>query len=106
MRLTDADLLKEQMESVCMGIMAGTESYNAPLKTIDDAPTVDAKPVVRGKWITMSDADGVYWACSECGEDIPRVAHYNPQFDLFPRLEGIDRTRFCPHCGARMDEVP
>lgn len=103
MRLTDADLLKEQMESVCMGIMAGTEPYNAPLKTIDDAPTVDAKPVVRGKWIKMSDADGVYWACSECGEDIPRVAHYNPQFDLFPRLESIDRTRFCPHCGAKME---
>lgn len=56
-----------------------------------------------GKWIKMSDADGVYWACSECGEDIPRVAHYNPQFDLFPRLESIDRTRFCPNCGARMD---
>lgn len=49
MRLTDADLLKEQMKSVCMGIMAGTEPYNAPLKTIDDAPTVDAKPVVRCK---------------------------------------------------------
>lgn len=47
MRLIDADLLKEQMESVCMGIMAGTDSYDAPLKTIDDAPTIDAVPVVR-----------------------------------------------------------
>lgn len=57
----------------------------------------------HGKWIKMSDADGVYWACSECGEDLPRVSHYNPQFDLFPRLESIDKTNFCPTCGARMD---
>lgn len=57
----------------------------------------------HGKWIKMSDADGVYWACSECGEDIPRISHYNPQFDLFPRLESIEKTRYCPHCGAKMD---
>lgn len=56
----------------------------------------------KGKWITMSDTDGVYWVCSECGEDIPRIAHFNPQFDLFPRLESIDKTYFCPNCGARM----
>ena len=56
----------------------------------------------RGKWIKMSDADGVYWACSECGEDIPRVPHYDPQFDLFPRLESIEKTNFCPNCGAKM----
>ena len=56
----------------------------------------------KGKWIKMSDADGIYWACSECGEDIPRVPHYNPQFDLFPRLESIEKTNFCPNCGADM----
>lgn len=58
----------------------------------------------KGKWIKMSDADGVYWACSECGEDIPRVPHYDPQFDLFPRLESIEKkTNFCPNCGAEME---
>lgn len=57
----------------------------------------------KGKWIKMSDADGIYWACSECGEDLPRVSHYNPQFDLFPRLESIEKTKFCPNCGARME---
>lgn len=59
--------------------------------------------VKHGHWIKMSDADGVYWACSECGEDIPRVSHFNPQFDLFPRYESIDKTTYCPNCGARMD---
>ena len=38
--LIDRDELKEQMASVCIGIMAGTDPYNAPLKTIDDAPVV------------------------------------------------------------------
>lgn len=74
---------------------------NNDAQTLAQLPAID--PVKRGKWITMSDADGVYWSCSECGEDIPRVAHYNPQFDLFPRLESIDKTNYCPHCGARMN---
>ena len=55
-----------------------------------------------GEWIKMSDRDGVYLACSECGEDLSRILHYNPQFDLFPRLESIDKTNYCPNCGAKM----
>lgn len=58
----------------------------------------------RGKWVKMQDADGVYWACSECGEDLPRVSDFDPQFDLFPRLKSIDKTNFCPSCGADMRE--
>lgn len=41
MRLIDADALKRNMEFVCMGIMAGTENYNAPITEIDNAPTVE-----------------------------------------------------------------
>ena len=55
-----------------------------------------------GKWIAIFDADGFYWTCSECGEEIPRISHYNPQFDLFPRLESINKTNYCPNCGAKM----
>lgn len=50
MRLIDADALKKNMEFVCMGIMAGTESYKAPLKEIDNAPTIDQQ-----KWIPVSE---------------------------------------------------
>ena len=56
-----------------------------------------------GRWIKMSDADGVFWACSECGEYLPRVSHFSPQFDLFPRYKSIDKTPYCPNCGAKMD---
>ena len=58
----------------------------------------------KGKWIKRSDTDDIYWSCSECGEDIPRVSHFDPQFDLFPRLESIEKTNFCPNCGADMRE--
>lgn len=70
------------------------------LGDIEDAPAINF--VKHGKWIKMSDADGDYWCCPECGEDIPRILCYDPQFDLFPRLKSIDRTNFCPNCGARL----
>ena len=57
----------------------------------------------KGKWIKMSDSDGVYWACSECGENLPRVDHFDPQFDLFPKLKSIDKTKYCPNCGSPME---
>ena len=56
----------------------------------------------KGKWIKMSDADGIYYACSECGKEISRVPHFNPQFDSFPRLKSLEKTNFCPNCGADM----
>ena len=95
MRLIDADWLKAELYHRAFPILNEDD--------IDNTPTIDAAPAVHGEWIKMSDADGVYFACSECGEDIPRIAHYNPQFDLFPKMESIDRTRFCPYCGAKMD---
>lgn len=76
----------------------------------EDAPKFeDASLYVRqerkkGEWIKMSDADGIYYACSECGESIPRVPDFNPQFDVFPRLESLEKTNFCHMCGADMRE--
>lgn len=58
--------------------------------------------VRHGGWIKMSDRDGIYWACSECGEELLRFSHYT-EFDLLPRLKSIDRTNYCPHCGAKME---
>lgn len=56
-----------------------------------------------GKWIKMSDADGVYYCCSECGEDLYREWSFNRSYDLFPRKKSIDKTKYCPNCGAIMD---
>lgn len=73
--------------------------FDKDLNTIKTMPSAEK----IGKWIAMSDTDGVYWTCSECGEEIPRISHYNPQFDLFPRLESINKTNYCPNCGAKME---
>lgn len=61
-------------------------------------------PIRHGHWVKMSDADGVYWCCSECGVELPRVVYsFDREFDLFPRCKSIEKTSYCPHCGARMD---
>ena len=89
------------------GLQAETlnQACDRHIKIINSLPTIDVKPIRHGKWIKMSDADGIYYACSECGNDLPRVIDsFNPQFDLFPKLKCIDKTTYCPNCGAKMDK--
>lgn len=56
-------------------------------------PTIDAEPVVHGRWIKWDDEST--YDCSICGdaftlyEGTPKSNHYN----------------YCPNCGAKMDEV-
>lgn len=77
----------------------------AEIADINNAPTIDAEPVRHGHWIKMSDADGHYYACSECGEELYREWSFDREFDTFPKKKSIDKTQFCPNCGAKMDEV-
>lgn len=49
-------------------------------KTIFDLPTIDAVPVVHGKWVLVNSSI----SCSVCGE---------------PNME----WNYCPNCGAKMD---
>ena len=51
--------------------------------------TADVVPVVHGRWREADDGDGV--VCSVCGEDFCNIY-----------LE-VDRFKYCPNCGARMD---
>lgn len=53
MRPIDADALRENMKFVCMGVMAGTESYAAPLTEIDNAPTIEPEQ----QWIPCSEQE-------------------------------------------------
>lgn len=58
---------------------------------IEKIPTADVQEVRHGRWIS-NDLGGYKWAyyCSECG-----------WVDGYPFN---DRHKYCPHCGAKMDE--
>ena len=81
--------LRKNMEFICMGIMAGTEPYNAPLTEIDNAPTVHGivafveRP--KGEWVHTDNRWGLgEWECNKC--------------------HGYSKARdnFCGNCGAEM----
>lgn len=67
-----------------------TLSANVVLDMIRELPS--AQPKKKGKWETeiRSNRDGTrsaYYACSVCG------------------VYAIDEYKFCPNCGARMEEL-
>ena len=77
MRLIDADVLLDSIFKSC----------NTTEATINNAPTIDAVPVVHGEW----KKDGEYpWLlnCSGCG--------YSTECG----------TNYCPNCGAKMEDKP
>lgn len=82
-RLIDANALKRRF---CISNKALRCYVEAE---IDAAPTVDAEPVRRGRWVQDDTWKDMYF-CSACmGRD-----HRNKP-----------KHKFCPECGAKMDEV-
>ena len=63
------------------------------VETALSLPTVDAVPVVHGRWI---DGIGSYSTanCSVCGWKIPYCDDYYGY---------LGKTNYCPNCGAKMD---
>ena len=58
-----------------------------PVCLVEDAPTIDAVPVVHGMW--DDSFDGITPVCSIC-----HMTH-----------NCLNRTpEYCPHCGAKMEE--
>lgn len=55
------------------------------IEKINEAPTVDAVPVVRGEWKVESTTFFVIHRCSKC-----KCATW------------LGKTNFCPNCGADM----
>lgn len=81
------------------------DGWNSLIDIIEKAPTVEAEPVIHAHWVKMSDPDGLYYCCGNCGEDLPRYYTERPTFDNpFPDMESIDKTPRCPNCGAVMDK--
>lgn len=108
MRLVNADALLCKLEKYSDPTAREKNEYlfgmqqrlETCIELVDDAPTVDAVPVVHGRWI-IKDNPGTGWyrvTCSECGEDVTSVA---PVIGFFPKAKAT--WDFCPNCGARMD---
>lgn len=83
MRLIDADTLLKQFNNTNCG--------KAAKSIINNAPTIDAAPVKRGKreyhLMTYGPYKQRFLKCSVCGEFI------------------YHKDNFCPNCGAKMEDA-
>jgi hypothetical protein len=91
MRLIDADafdneLRIQQVKYDIDGKQIGYKIFDAIRIDLSRRPTIDAAPVVHGRWIYEND-DPLKIPCSICGYQVFR---YN-------------NTPYCPNCGAKMD---
>lgn len=87
MRLIDADALgvgRCSRDVLPADYCAG---WNGLIRLLEKAPTVDAVPVVHGRWNNM-DGYKTQKVCSECGWDVPEYGKF---------------YSYCPNCGAKMD---
>lgn len=92
MRLIDADALIAKYDAMHVG------APGMARKLIVEAPTVDAVPVVHGRWIVPVPGDGEPY-CSACKCDALACGYW-----FYPTLNRYYKTPFCAHCGAKMDE--
>ena len=63
--------------------------YEKIVDFIENAPTIEAVPVVYGEWIY----ENYTWHCGKCG--------FHPFKGYIPKEPGFN---FCPECGADMRE--
>lgn len=116
-RLIDANALIKGFEDAGLGDHSLIESVLAAgvYAGIENAPTIDAVPVVHGRWewyedwgpstwLEPPDLDKVGWKCSNCGIDLGDyltdclgVTVYVDEEDKMPKIKS------CPNCGAKMD---
>lgn len=71
------------------------DGWNAAVKILMKAPTVDVQEVKHGEWKSFYSEDTLYgsYYCSACGhgQDIGMVVSLTTEF------------KYCPNCGAKMD---
>lgn len=92
MRLIDADALKLCIPNTSADIFENCRNCKllddyTVIELIDNAPTIDAVPVVHGEWIVHNPDNPltIYGECPFCHEEVGRKWNY------------------CPNCGTKMD---
>lgn len=89
-RLIDADALSVRLLDATY---YDSQDEDIVWQMVQDAPTIEAKPVVHGEWL---DAPYVYFGakrylCSECKDS-----------EFWEARFVIVKENFCPNCGADM----
>ena len=83
-RLIDANAVLKKMQN--------WNTKERLINCVEDAPTVDAEPVVHGRWIRHYDSTPlVDNLCSEC------------RWVRLTRPNALWNSNYCPNCGAKMD---
>ncbi len=119
MRLIDADALKEKLlkerdaipKTITERYGFGVETPNKngdfmrggirkALRCMEQTPTIDAVPVVHGRWnFTDFVGEDWYsikraWECSICRHQVESKSKNH----IYPK-----HMKYCPNCGAKMD---
>lgn len=112
MRLIDADALKEKILKERDAIpTTRTERYGfgvefpnhhgesmlggirKALRCMEQTPTIDAVPVVQGRWIVLDECSNAGAYCSVCHKKVYKECYGNCKM----------KSTYCPNCGAKMD---
>ena len=102
MRLIDADALimdlRYELEHDCDRYSYWTDKlerdakYEFAIDRIESAPTIEARPVVRGEWVKLDAHKGIeQFKCSICQSEC-----------YVPTCMGEPMYGYCPNCGADM----
>ena len=62
------------------------------LTAIDEIEIADVAKFRHGKWERKENTKVYWYACSSCGEDVPKNEYGDDYF-----------SDYCPNCGAKMD---
>ena len=82
-----------EREAVLMKLMQdGCNAKN--LQSISDMPAANVAPVVHGQWIGKPICGNDNCRCSECGS----------WYNIHANLRGEVMQKYCPNCGAKMDD--
>ncbi len=93
MRLIDANALENRAYEIYVHASPEFKTRMNTLKElIDNAPTIDAVPVVHARWVheqRYGDSGGWVWRCTACRREA-----------ITPIISAL---KYCHCCGAKMD---
>ena len=95
MKLIDAEALIKKMKlEEAYSEYPQDLNFDDAIACIEDAPTIEAKPVVHAHWEEVREGRHI---CSNCKVKASLTS------DEYDYME--DLSDYCPYCGAQMDEV-